>query len=474
MKKLIAGLVVAGVVAWPAATRVYGQRAQASAEQFSAAITQAVPYLSVASSEYSKGFTSSTQTLRLRPSLPALPGKSWPDIVIQNKIEHGPFPGFNSVAAARISHTIVWPPEVKAQLAKLWGEQEPLSMLTTIALGGGGVTSISSPAATGKFDSANVAFQGLNGRMNFTAGFEKLDYVLNIGGGSVEDPQGKLSIGKISSSGSQTKLAGTERVYTGKQTASFDSFDLDTKGQSAASIRGITYNVETSAPEPNLLSGAGKFNGASLKVAGIDLGGFDYDYSLSKLHAPSVEAIAKALQNANPTSATPEAAKASSDAMMAAVQKHLPELSKHVPKFNLDRFRIGTLQDYAQINGSMFLKPVTAEEAKSLMAALPKIDASFNIEVTDSIIRMLVDQTGKRMMAGQADALAQLPPEQRATMQTQMEQQTKMMVDEQIAQLVQQGYVVRAVGKVSSQIALKDGRLTINGREVGQGLLAAR
>ncbi len=474
MKKLIAGLVAIGVAAWPAATWFYGQRAQASAEQFSAAITQAVPYLSVASSEYSKGFMSSTHTLRMRPSLPALPGKTWPEIVIQNKIEHGPFPGFSTVAAARISHSIVWPAEVKAQLTKLWGEKEPLSMLTTIAIGGGGVTTVTSPAATGKFDTANVAFQGLNGRMNFTAGFEKIDYVLDIAGASVEDPQGKLSVGKISSSGSQTKLAGTERVYTGKQTAKFDSLELDSKGQSAAAIRGMTYNVETSAPEANLLSGAGKFNGASLKVAGIDLGGFDYDYSMSKLHAPSVEAIGKALQNANPTSNTPEAAKASSDAMIAAVQKHLPELSRHVPKFNLDRFRIGTLQDYAQINGSMFLKPLTAEESKSMMAALPKLDASFNIEVTDSIIRMLVDQTGKRMMAGQAEALSQLPPEQRATMQTQMEQQTKMMVDEQIAQLVQQGLVVRAVGKVSSQIALKDGKLTVNGKEVGQGLLAAR
>ncbi len=474
MKKLVAVLVVAGVVAWPATTWFYGQRAQASAEQFSAAITQAVPYLSVASSEYSKGFMSSTHTLRLRPSLPALPGNSWPDIVIQNKIEHGPFPGFNTVAAARINHTIVWPPEVKAQLTKLWGAQEPLSMLTTIAMGGGGVTTISSPAATGKFDSANVTFQGLNGRMNFTSGFDKLDYVLSIAGASVEDPQGKLTLGKISSSGAQTKVAGTERVYIGKQTATFDSFDLDAKGQNAAAIRGITYNVDTSMPEPNLLSGVGKFNGASLKIAGIDLGALDYDYSLSKLHAPSVEAIAKALQNANPTSATPEAAKASSDAMLAAFQKHLPELSRHVPKFNLDRFRVGTLQDFAQINGSMYLKPVTAEESKSMMAALPKLDASFNIEVTDSIIRMLVDQTGKRMMAGQAEALAQLPPEQRATMQTQMEQQTKMMVDEQISQLVQQGYVVRAVGKVSSQIALKDGKLTVNGKEVGQGLLGAK
>jgi uncharacterized protein YdgA (DUF945 family) len=156
------------------------------------------------------------------------------------------------------------------------------------------------------------------------------------------------------------------------------------------------------------------------------------------------------------------------------VKQHLPELSKHVPRFNLEALRIGTEKDYAQMNGSMFLKPVTAQEIENPMMILPKIDASLNIELSESIVQLLAGQAGQRMMGNQAEMMATLPPEQRAQMEIQMREQSMMMVDEQLSGLVQQGYLVRGVGKVSAQIALKEGQLTVNGKPVGQGLLPGK
>jgi uncharacterized protein YdgA (DUF945 family) len=479
MKKIIALLIAAGVVAaWPAATWFYGKRAQASAEQFSSAITQAVPYVSVVSSEYNKGFLSSSQTIRLSPAFPAMGDKKWPELVIENKIEHGPFPGFSGVGAARISHNVIWPAEVKAQLAKLWGQQEPLTMVTTMGLAGGGTTTFKSPPANAKIDAATVAFQGLDGVMNFAPGFAKIDYTLAMPGATVEDAEAKIVLGKIASSGAHTKLAGTEKIYTGKQTASFESLDVVGKGKPGATLKNVNYVVETSAPEANLLSAIGKFTGAALKVADLDLGALDYTYSMSKLHAPSVEALTKAIQteigNTAQKAGDAAAAQASNAAMLNAVKQHLPELSKHVPRFNIDNLRVGTAKDYAQLNATMFLKPVSAQEAANPMMILPKVDASMNIEISDSILTLLAGQASQRMMGDQTAAMAQLPPEQRAQMELQMNEQAKFMVDQQIAGLVQEGYIVRGVGKVSSQIALKDGKLTVNGKQVGQGLLPTK
>jgi uncharacterized protein YdgA (DUF945 family) len=59
-------------------------------------------------------------------------------------------------------------------------------------------------------------------------------------------------------------------------------------------------------------------------------------------------------------------------------------------------------------------------------------------------------------------------------METQMREQSKMIVDEQLNEIVKQGYLVRGVGKVSAQIALKEGQLTVNGKPVGQGLLPTK
>jgi uncharacterized protein YdgA (DUF945 family) len=479
MKKILA-LVVAAIVvaAWPVATWFYGQRAQNNAEKFAAAITQTVPYLSVASSDYQKGFTTSTQTIRLRPSLPLPVETKLPDIVIENKIEHGPFPGFAGVGAARITHRIVWPAEAKAHIAKLWGEQEPLQMVTNMTLSGGGTTTFKSPAANAKIEKANVAFQGLEGKMNFTPSFANIDYTLNLPGATVEDAEAKMTIGKIASSGAMTKLAGTEKVYIGKQSASFDSLDFTAKGQSAALIKGITYATETTAPEANLLTVTGKLSGAALKFATLDMGTLDYTYSLSKLHAPTIDALSKALQaemgKPMPAAKPGEIMGPMDTAILNAFKQHLPELSKHVPRFNLDSLRVGTASDYAQMNGSMFLKPVTAQDIANPMMIVPKIDASLNIELSESIVQLIAAQAGQRMMGDQAEMMATLPPEQRALMETQMREQSKMIVDEQLNEIVKQGYLVRGVGKVSAQIALKEGKLTVNGKPVGQGLLPTK
>ncbi len=479
MKKIIALLVaVALLSAWPAATWFYGKRAQASAEHFSNAISQALPYINVVSSEYNKGFLNSSQTIRLSAGLPGMTGAKLPEIVIENSIEHGPFPGFSGVGAARITHNVVWPSELKAQLAKLWGQQAPLTMSTMIGLAGSGTTVLNSPAATATIDGTTVAFQGLEGVMNFTPGFAKIDYRFALPGATVEDAQGKMVLGRISASGAHTKLAGTEKLYTGKQSASFDSFDLVAPGKPGATVKSVNYVVETSAPEASLLSATGKLTGAALKVADLDLGALDYAYSMSKLHAPSVEALTKAIQTELGKSAQKAgdaaASQATNDAMLTAVKQHLPELSKHVPRFNIDRLRIGTEKDYAQLNATLFLKPVSAAEAANPMTILPKIDASMNLEISDSILTLLAGQASQRMMGDPAEAMAQLPPEQRAQMELQMKEQAKFVVDQQLASLVQEGYIVRGVGKVSAQIALKDGKLTVNGKQVGQDLLSGK
>ncbi|MGL4230373.1 MAG: YdgA family protein [Casimicrobium sp.] len=478
MKKLIAALVGALVIGWPAATWFYGGRAQASAEQLATAVTQAIPYVTVSSNDYKKGFLNSTQTLTLRPVFAGVGDKALPELTIKNTIEHGPFPGFKSVGSARIKHEIVWSPEMKAELAKLWGQQEPLTAVTQMSLGGGGTTTFKSPAANGKVDKANIAFQGIDGVMNFTSGFQKIDYSISAPGATVDEGETKFAIGKIAANGAHTKVAGTEKIYIGKQSAGLASLSLAAKGQSPFTMGAIDYVTETSAPETNLLSGTGKFAGKSLKYGDMDLGAIDYSYSMSKLHAPTLELFAKDMQaeinkmTAAATKSTPTQPSRSDAAMLKVMQKHLPELSRHVPKFNFDNLRIGNDKDYAQLNGMLVLKPLTPVEAGSALTILPKVDASFNVELSDSLLALLANTAGSRM--GDQATLAQMPPEQRAQMQKQMEAQAKMMVDEQLSQLMQQGYIIRGVGKVSAQIALKEGNLTVNGKAVGQGLLPSK
>jgi uncharacterized protein YdgA (DUF945 family) len=499
VKKLLAILVGLGVVGYPAATLYFGAQAGKQAQQLTDALSQTVPYVTVASSDYKNGFLSSTQTIKLRPALPGLDAKPEHEITIQNVIEHGPFPGLTSVGAARITHNVIWPADVKAQLAKVWGEKAPLTMVTHMSIGGGGTTTFTSPAANGKADQGTFAFQGLDGAMNFNPGFEKIDYTVSSPGFTASgDNKEKLTIGKIAINGAQTKLAGTERLYVGKQVMSIGGFDVAAEGKPGLSIKQIDYSADTESKEANFVNGSGKLLGSGLKFDNTDWGELEYAFSMQKIHAPSLEGLTKSLQAgmqkaaaaaqppgaagaAGATGATGGAAgsapsalagvAATNDAMLAAFKQHLPELSKHAPTFTLEKLRFGNAKDFAQLNATVRLLPIVAADLDNPMAMIPKVDAAMNVELSESFVGLLAGTAASRMGADPQMAAAQMTPELKAQMKTQMEAQTKQMVDTQLGALVQEGYIARTGGKVTAQITLKGGQLLVNGKPVGAGLL---
>jgi uncharacterized protein YdgA (DUF945 family) len=472
MKKIIAILVAAGVIGVPAATWHFGNQAEASAQGFANIFSRAAPYVTVAGTEYKKGFFSSTQTIRLRGGMPGADAKGDQEIVIENVIDHGPLPGFSGVGAARITHNVIWPAAVKAELAKVWGDKAPLSAVTSMSMGGGGTTTFTSPAANGKNEDLTFAFQGLNGTMNFSSGFDKFDYVIGSEGATFEDKKGeKLTVGKLSGNGAQTKMAGTENIYLGKQMVSFAGMDATKAGKPAFSLKQVDYNAETTSTEANFVNATGKLSGNAFRVEDNDFGDLEYTFTMQKLHAPSLDALNKSIQaEMNKVAASGTAAAGKSDeagkAMLNALKLHLPEISKHSPMINIDKMRIGNAKDYGQLNATVRLMPMLAADFDNPMALLPKVDAAMNIELSESAVALLAGKASGAMGMDPSMA-AQMTPQQKA----QMEAQTKSMVDQQLAGAVQQGYIVRTGGKVSAQITLKQGAVMVNGKPIGGGIL---
>jgi uncharacterized protein YdgA (DUF945 family) len=471
MKKIIAILVAAGVIGVPAATWHFGNKAEASAQGFSNIFSRAAPYVTVAGTDYKKGFFSSTQTIRLRAGLPGVETKAGEEIVIENVIDHGPLPGFSSVGAARITHNVIWPASVKADLAKVWGDKAPLSAVTRMSIGGGGTTTFSSPAASGKLEGTSFAFKGLEGKMNFASGFDKFDYVINSDGANLEGKGGeKITVGKLTGNGDQTKMAGTENIYLGKQTVSFAGMDAAKAGKATFSLKQAAYNAETTSTEANFVNVMGKMTGTALRVEDNDVGDMEYNFSMQKLHAPSMDALNKSIQaEMNKLSAKGAGAAGKPDeagsAMLNAFKLHLPEISKHSPVVNIEKMSVGNAKDYGQLNATARLMPMLAADLDNPMALLPKVDATINIELSESAIALLAGKASGAMGMDPA-MMAKMTPEQKA----QMDAQTKSMVNDQLAGAVQQGYIVRNDGKITSQITLKQGNLMVNGKPVGGGM----
>ncbi len=471
MKKIIAILVAAGVIGVPAATWHFGNQAEASAQGFANIFSRAAPYITVSGTEYKKGFFSSTQTIRLRGSLPGVTEKTSDEIIIENVIDHGPLPGFSGVGAARITHNIVWPVKLKAELAKVWGDKAPLSAVTRMSIGGGGSTTFSSPAANGKNEELTYAFQGLNGVMNFNSGFEKFDYTIASDGAVFTDKKGdKVTIGKLAGNGDQTKMTGTENIYLGKQLVNFAGMDATKGGKPAFSLKQAAYNTESASTEANFVNVSAKLTGTAFSVEGTDVGDLEYSLSMQKLHAPSLDALNKSMQS-ELTKLTAQGAGTAnkavdpSAAFLNAFKLHLPEISKHSPLINIEKMRVGNAKDYGQLNATVRLMPMLAADFDNPMALLPKVDAAMNIELSESAVALLAGKASGAMGMDPAMA-AQMTPQQKA----QMDAQTKAMVDQQLAGAVQQGYIVRSGGKITAQITLKQGALMVNGKPIGGGM----
>jgi uncharacterized protein YdgA (DUF945 family) len=472
MKKIVAILIGAGIIAVPAATWHFGNQAEANSQGLVTALGRAAPYVTVVGSEYKKGFMSSTQTIRLRAGLPGVESKDTAEIVIENVIQHGPLPGFSGVGAARITHNIIWPEKAKVQLAKVWGDKAPISAVTVMNISGGGSTTVTSPAANGKNEDVTYAFQGLTAIMNFSAGYEKMDYTIASDGATFEDKKNeKLVIGKLSGNGAQTKLAGTESVYIGKQQLSFAGMDATKGGKPAFSLKQVDYSAEMTNPEANFVNAVGKLTGSSLRVEEKDIGDIEYSFNMQKLHAPSLDALNKSIQvemNKLATSGAGAAAGQSDEAgkaMLNALKLHLPEISKHSPTLSIDKIRVGNAKDYGQMNATVRLMPMLAADFDNPMALLPKVDAAINIELSESAVALMAGNAGS-MMGADASSVKMTPE-----MKVQMAAQTKSMVDQQLAGAVQAGYIVRSEGKVTTQITLKQGSVLVNGKPVGGGML---
>ncbi|TAG04428.1 MAG: DUF945 domain-containing protein [Betaproteobacteria bacterium] len=494
VKKLIALLVAAGVIGFPASTWYFGRQAQAMSTQLTSTVTAAIPYVSVVSNDYQKGFFKSTQTLKLRPALPGFDAKPEHEISVVNVIEHGPLPGFKGVGAARITHSVVLPPEAQKAVAAVYGQQSPINAVTVMNIAGGGTTTLSSPKVSGKTPEGTFAFQGLDGVVKFSSGMQSFNYSVSAPGLEYSDAkQGKLTLGALAMTGAQTKVAGTEQLYVGKQESTVTGVDVINAGKPTLSMKQIRYAVDSSNAEKDFMNGSGKLNAASIKAGELDLGTFDYEFSMQKLHVASLDALSKSIQatvskasadaansagsTAKPGGVNPmQSAMGMNNDMLAALKQHLPELSKHQPSFTLDKLRIGTDKDLAMASASVRLLPIAATDLDNPMALIPKLDASLNVELSDSFLNLLAGTAASRIGGGAMDNAAvqgQMTPEMQAAFEAQKAQQaaqTKQMVDAQLQGAVAEGYIIRGVGKVSAQLTLKAGQLLVNGRPMGPNM----
>lgn len=372
-----------------------------------------------------------------------------PRLTVLHKVQHGPFPGFRSFGLARIESTLELSEEARAEIAELVGEKEPLFATTVIGLTGAGSTIVTSPAFELHEDGETLSWQGFEGKVDFGRNLSSLACDLKAPGMELEGNDGTSArLGEMSFECDLERAF--DSLYIGNAAIKIASMHHATPTESMQ-IEQISYATDVRKNgdyfDMGLDAGIG-----SMAIKDLTMTDLRYDLALNHLHGPTYAAMQRKMEEsiAGSALADPNA----SAALVAVLGEYVPQLLEHSPQLVIDRIGFSMSEGEAGLKGTIQLKDFAKDDlAKGTMALLAKLDASADLWLSEGLL--MRDWTSGASNA--ADEVSDGPSAEEKLAMMQM----------QIAQLEQQGYITRAGERLESHIEFKDGALTANGKPLG-------
>ena len=400
---------------------------------------------------------------------PAAASKSV-QITWRDHIRHGPLPGGKGVGLATIDSEIVLPPDVAAQVAKLFGDKPFVSMHTSLGFGGSYVSELKSPpfkyAEQGKGD---IDWQGLQAtvRGSLTGGIAAgSSYMFEAPGLSVnfvseDKTAGNLRVGKMAMQGEVLPNAGgTLLMAPSRGTGGIASMEFTFKqpGESGAKPVSMVFeNLQFSSDakvDNGLWSAISKASGKG-RVDDFAIDKVDMQVSLSRIHAATYQQLIGKMMKSSLTCHKPGNEEAEAKEAMALaedMQKGFGTLLAHNPEYALDRLAIELGGKTAEMSYRFGAKGVTEADAAMPLVALLSTKAYGNAAF--KVQTGWIEQVVKK-------AITLKPLPEGASADT-MVATTMGFINATVDGLVTEGYLAREGDAVTSKAAFEGGTLKVN------------
>lgn len=487
MKKSSLALAVTATLAlaYPAVSYLSGQRLEAKLTKGDDA-TNMLPTLKVVKQDYKRGFFSSVQESTYEFALPdsekltamslapedegdsateaaelddneptdpskfiARPVTKPFQFTVINRIQHGPIPGIFGVGAGKIDTEIVLPEEVNADIKKLFGDKKFLNIRTVLNYTGGGTIYADSPAITTTIGSTQdkLNWKGIQLKASFEEGYNKFDYHVLSDGAVIEakDPKNNamvhhFQIGKIKFDGNNQRAYPKSFLFLGKTSFSIDTINYSNsaKADNGFGLKNLLVSSDSTLKN-DLIDMSLKLGIDQLQANKKDIGAIHYDYSLKRLHAPSVQKFYEQFITASQGKNQPE--------QILALQKSMKELGleilKHDPIIALDRLSLTGKNGEFKASANVKVVNFQPEDLENPMLLIPKLESKGEINIAEALVQELIENT-------------QTDPNARGMAMS--------MFNMQLANLETQGYVKREGKNLQSQLVWSKGKLSINGK----------
>ncbi len=452
MKKLLLTLVVL-VLLYPLVPWLLGRAIESRITEITNELPEQAPYLTVVESHYQRGWYTSEQDVTIEALGGMTPGQAAAAALanpsgkplrftIHNVIHHGLVCGATCIGLARVDSTPVFSDELKAQIEKIFGSADAVTVSTRLHLLGGFTTQVSSPAikdvavgSDGKLSSDGFVFSiDESGHGDHFKSHGSAPHIVYTG------PAGaKAEISGVGFDGSSKRALRT--LYTGDANFVIKNLAISGDPSKALNLSDFTVTSLTKASD-GYLDAAVTIGTGAVVTAPLTLKSAHFDITFKHLEMETLEKLTSSLRElradktVDPNQRTQKT--------LAILQTQGADLLTHQPALGIDRISLANAGGELLLTGGLSVHDFTAADIA------PGADPKLLVQKVDIDLDFSCDEAFLKTLPGAGAALGS-----------------------QLQTFVQQGLATLDNGKYHTKVVFHQGQATFNGKPFQTGLGAA-
>ncbi len=468
-------------LAYPASAWVIGKQVEnAISEQYQ--LLAENPSAKIVERDYQRGFFGATETVTLelfgemakaianqqQEMIRENPDARLPEpfkpirITIRSSIQHGPLPGFSTLAAAVVDSELVLDDELQKRIGAVIGNQKPLQVHTQYRFDGGGMSTMTSPAFSTNWAAKqgegrnSLTWDGISMNVDFEKGMKRYSLQAEAPRLELKDSQGgAVRLAGMRLEGSQQRVFEDDPLlYAGSQKFTLAEVNLTTgkEGGSPVSLKQLASSVEIPV-NGDFIDVAVKIGAESLQLEKQNYGPAHYDVSVRHLHARTALSFYRTLLKLYSDPALQLAAQSDPKLLLGPLAKPALELMKFSPEISIDRVSFRSPEGDATLAARLKLRDFKDEDLGNPMMLIAKLDIGAEVSLPEAMLGTL---------ASNAPASAEKGEEELSAEEIVAARNEKLR--QQLAVFIEQGLVQREGTLIKSKLAFSNGQMTINGK----------
>lgn len=460
------------------------------------------PLFKIKSHHYERGWFSSQETTELvfnrklsGPYETLLPDNLKPlldsTITYSHTIKHGPLPNINHFdlrpALALVSTEFKMSDSTRETLTRFFGDKKPITITNQLGFGGGGDLSVIIPA----FDydetlsGIKIKWKGLTLNVNYKQGYQEYLSEVTLPGLFLQAAtKGDLQFDGIHYESS---------IHPGKTgvklgTAELTTDDVSIKWKdvipysiklnelvylltrvrvgefinpsgefkpSNVRLKGLRYQIVTSEQE-EFINSRGKLTFSLFSYNDHHYGPMRLDVSANHLHGPTLIRLDQEIGKIPFEGVEPGELRKQ---YINTIKTFAIPLLENNPRLLIHEFFLMMPSGIAKLTGTLALNGFKETDLKHPLTFLKRVNAEAKVKLPRQTLEDLVVTQVRNLFT--VDETAEDQPNLR-----EVDNLAKQLLDSQLAQWVSEGFIQQEQGQLSTELAFKDGVLTISKKRV--------